>query len=175
MARPKRNVMLIAMVKVARIAKVQIQSRKRGQSFTRFLADALDSPVLSFSEDNAKKMIRESNKLKGHELLVLQNMMIILGSTLYAIMKNDDVDIDGFLAGMLKAARQINYYHIKGLYEFDNLGAFEPMIQQLKQSEADIYKIPVEQIPAQQLELVKILNISNQFIDNPELMDSFRT
>ena len=120
-------------------------------------------------------MIRESNKLKGHELLVLQNMMVILGSTLYAIMKNDDVDIDGFLAGMLKAARQINYYHIKGLYEFDNLGAFEPMIQQLKQSEADIYKIPVEQIPAQQLELVKILNISNQFIDNPELMDSFRT
>ena len=58
--------------------------------------------------------------------------------------------------------------------QFDNLGQFEPVVQQLKKAEEDIYKIPVKEIPERKSELTNILSMARQFMDNPKLADFYR-
>jgi hypothetical protein len=156
MSRPKRNMMLITMVQLAKIIRASVKGKKRGESYKAFLADVLDSPVESFSEDNAKKIIRESNNLKGRELVLFQMLLVCFWPALYAMnmgkgeskYKNEDTDI--YLKGLLKASRQADYYHLRGLYEFDNLGEFESIIQQLKAVEEDIYNFSEEELDGYQ-------------------------
>lgn len=174
MARPNRNIMMGVMVQVAKIIRVTIKEKKRGESFPLFLANALDSPVRSFSEDNAKKIIKESNNLKGRELALFQTGLAVLGPALYAINmgkgenKYKNKDTDAFLIGMLRAFRQADYYHLGRLYEFDNLGEFEPIVKQLRVAEESIYNLSEEELVAYQSSLSDAFHIGMNLID-PQL------
>ena len=167
------------MVQLAKVIKVSIKQKKRGESFPRFLVDALDSPHQPFSEDNAKKMIRESNNLKGRELVLFETGLVALAPTLYAInmgkgeSKYKNKDTEEFLIGLLKAFRQADYYHLRNLYEFDNLGEFEPIIQQLRVAKEYIYSLSEMGLDMQQ-SLLREGFLNGMHIIDPELKSRFR-